>query len=119
MGLLRPVEISGRCKQCGDKALHRLWSAELGYMRLCGKHMIEHETSQERHMTPCTLCSRYGQTTEATETRSIEMVYDSNTMMEAAPVCAACAEQVDRDASRQRQIGSVGGMRIRATLEVL
>lgn len=43
MGLLRPVEISGGCRQCGDKALHRLWTAELGHTLLCGKHMIQYE----------------------------------------------------------------------------
>jgi hypothetical protein len=80
---------------------------------------VKGRIESEIHMTPCTLCSRYGQTTETTETRSVEMAYDSNTMIEAAPVCAACAEQIDRDASRQRQISPLGGMRIRATLEVL
>lgn len=34
---------ASRCKICGDKALHRLWSAEFGYMRLCGKHMIQYD----------------------------------------------------------------------------
>lgn len=37
---MRPA---GQCKACGETALHRLWSTELGLMRVCGQHMIEYE----------------------------------------------------------------------------
>jgi hypothetical protein len=56
-------------------------------------------------MTTCTLCSRYGLTTEAIDTREIEGQHYR--YLYPAPVCAACAEQIDLDTSRQRQIAAM------------
>ena len=37
------MKTTAQCKACGDTALHRLWSSELGLVRVCGQHMIEYE----------------------------------------------------------------------------
>jgi uncharacterized protein (DUF983 family) len=37
------VRSTAQCKACGETALHRLWSTELGLVRVCGQHLIEHE----------------------------------------------------------------------------
>lgn len=41
--LLKPVTHAGQCIACGETALRRLWSTELGLVRVCGQHMIEYE----------------------------------------------------------------------------
>lgn len=68
-------------------------------------------------MTLCDICSRYGISTEATTTRSIEAQQSAELIV--GQVCDECASQVDRDASRQRQAKGIGGLvRIKAHLTV-
>ena len=64
-------------------------------------------------MTLCEICSRYGIRTEATTSRTIEAQQTDEQLV--GQLCDECAGQVDRDASRQRQIK---GVRIKAHLTV-
>lgn len=40
------VRSTAQCKACGETALHRLWSTELGLVRVCGQHMIQWEQAE-------------------------------------------------------------------------
>lgn len=43
------MKATGHCKACGETALHRLWSTDLGLVRVCGQHMMQWEQADLDH----------------------------------------------------------------------